>query len=460
VKKFIHGTALLGVLLFFGCETGTDTVTLEGESWLRDYDKGVKSEAALRDALSDDTIHDIAIVDDITLTDDLTIPEKKKVALLAGNLGTGANKLTVEGSLDVKNGYTLTVTETGGSLVVGNDGSVNVQTGGILWLANADAANDGDTPSAETVLGSSGKVIINGGELRIKTVTADDLESVFGSIKSGLLRVTELVAIKPSDVTNIRTSETRSLRITVSSNEEVDELTIPVGMDLTATGTLSVEEEGRLTVDGRLTVENTLTINIIEGAKYPITGNGVISTGGSGTITFVEDSAADPPVPVSTEYTALGGVKVASIPEAKAAIEASVKANQRNLKDTFFSTAGTSDAVLGIGSVEITVASTPTEVQNTVDGSEGEPVRLTAGTFLNTSPVKASSFAGTDSGTLSDATKFELSISSGRLFVADSDYNAGSEKFAIVTFSNVTLIYGGLSRTVTFDIGVKTSRSS
>jgi hypothetical protein len=477
VKKFIHGTALLGVLLFFGCETGTDSVTLEGEPRLIGYDKGVKTEVALSDALKKDNgINLIAIVDDITLTDDLTIPEGKTVHLLAGNITTEAKTLTVEGSLDVKNGYALTITESGGSLVVEDGGTVIVQKGGILGLAGADAANDGDTPSAETVLGSSGKVTVSGGELRIKTVTATNLESVFGSVQSGLLRVTDSVAIKPSDASDIGITETRKLKITVSGNEDADTLTIPVGLDMTATGSLE-SLTGNIAVDGEftattITVNGEYTLNV--GGNFAVTGmltialdaeytgNGVISTGGNGKIKFVDWSEEDEDE-VETEYTAPGGVNVADIPAAKAALEASVKTLTDNplfnLKDTFNSSGGPDDP--GIGSVEITAKDVATPVQDTADGSDQEPITLVKGTLLYSGSVAGTSVSGTDSSNLSTASNFTLSLSSGKLAVTDSGYADSSAKLGIVTFSKVQLINRGLvsSEVANFKIGVKTSRS-
>jgi hypothetical protein len=522
VKKFIYSIiALLGVFLFFACEPVTSPGGTDTQYFEIDYDAGSKAESTLKDVLrTDNPVKLIAIVSDINLKSDLKIPSGKTVRLLAGSLTTGAHTLTVEGLLDVKSGQTLTVSEAvtslsagAGSLVV--TGKVDVQKGGTLWLPGVGSAV-AKAEDTSTVLGTAGKVAVSGGNLKIKEVEIEEtegadplksLKSAFGSVQSGLLTVIETVKIKPSDVAGIGTSASRKLKITVEGEEDAETLNIPVGLDLTVTSDLE-SITGDITVNGDLTVstlsvddnECTLTVNgsltVTTALLIPeetfIKGEGVISTGGAGTISFLDWSEDDEDY-VGINCTAPGGVNVAEVLGVKKDLKASVKmltnTPQINLWETFAKTDESSSPeeddeqkYYGIGSVTITAKDKATEIQNTADGKDRNPIALKSGTLLYGATVKgteASSDGGEGSGGTTTDSTFTLSFSSGKLVVTDSGWaESGTETPLIVEFSGVQLIYQGLvfqgvvngdgdgdededaEEGISFRIGVITKRSS
>ncbi|MDR1635804.1 MAG: hypothetical protein LBR93_00550 [Treponema sp.] len=93
----------------------------------------------------------------ITLTEDVEIPAGYAVYLLnSGSLATAGGGLTVEGTVWVGYGGTLSVPASAAPISVAGDGGIRVVTGGALSIQGLD---DGDDDDPATVIGT-GKVSI------------------------------------------------------------------------------------------------------------------------------------------------------------------------------------------------------------------------------------------------------------------------------------------------------------
>jgi hypothetical protein len=114
--------------------------------------------------------------------------------------------------------------------------------------------------------------------------------------------------------------------------------------------------------------------------------------------------------------------------------------------------------VYGIGSVTLTAATT-TVIADGTGGTGSDLTALDSGTILGgTLTATGAVIIGTDATDISAATfTFSKNESSHKLSIADSGYATNIDKAGIVTFTDVTITNGGVSKTLApFHIGIKT----
>jgi hypothetical protein len=504
-----------GVLFLAGCstDTNTETVPVSGGTTTIPFDKVVNTVAGLKAALAnpDYTYIGVAGTSSINLTEAMTIPEAKKVYLYAP-LATGSSALSVEGSVVIAVDGSLTATSSGKVSVKG-EGSLRVEEGGLLTIDVTASVDDGADSSPATAFGSS-KVVIAGGGLTYTSVSdVSDIETALGYISSGGLSITT-TSLKPSQVVAVRgVSSAKRLSANLgSTSEDATTLTIPVGFDITTTGTLSsadVTVYGELTASANpksLTIKEGATVNgiifpaeptnaelatnsvtienialtgtldigsgstlIVTGTNFrfagggAVTGSGKIKTDGSGSLVI------GPHGGFTTTTNGVTGSELMTLasPIIMEAMRNRVLTNKVALdSDTFFDSPP-NPAVSAIGSVTISNTNATT-IQNTGNASTGSNLILnddadTTITFSAT--VTGNSVSGKNADNLT-AANFTLTAALDTdktvVKIADSDFaSSGTDKYGVVTFTGVKLKNGELigPALTDFKVGVKTKRA-
>jgi hypothetical protein len=282
-KSLLFGllAVLAAVFIFTACDNGT-TSTEKGDPYPVEtpieVDVIAANNGALKTLLEDQDYLDkvIGIETNITL-DNATLPTGGTIATIPVGYTVyliGANTLStdtgyglkVAGKLLVGPGATLTVPEDDDSIVVADGGSIVVEPLGNITLYKATDINDGAKKPA-TVLGDTSKVKVTGGTLTVDAFTKlADLTKAFDSVESGDLIVTNLVPVKPSDITSLPITKDRKLTVGVSKPDlTATSLHIPEGLALRAHGSLplltELDIDGEFEVIGNLPELADLTIN-------------------------------------------------------------------------------------------------------------------------------------------------------------------------------------------------------
>jgi hypothetical protein len=238
---------LAGSLIVTGCSPDTEIEYVETAGGVIPFDAVVYDEPSLNAALSNSGVVYILVKDDVALTADLSIPSSKRLYLYA-KLDPASSDLTVEGKVVVAETGSLIATNSG---VVTVTGSVSVEEGGSLSIDDPASVNDG---AGNTVLG--GKATFAGGALVYAAgsspTSVSAIETALGYVSSGVLEIPTGSGLKPSEAAGISgISSTKWVKIDLGSTaEDAPELTIPVGLDITTTATLTSLTS--LTVHGKL----------------------------------------------------------------------------------------------------------------------------------------------------------------------------------------------------------------
>jgi hypothetical protein len=283
-KSLLFGllAVLAAVFIFTACDNGT-TSTEKGDPYPEPtpikIDVVVTTETDLRDLIpgagapadsskwKDKIIGLNPSTSPLALTADLTIPEDYTVYVFGNKtLKTSAGfGLTVKGNLEVGAGGIVSVADGEKPIIVKDGGNITIDDEGNLSLFLISDINDGETKPV-TVVGDTSKVKVEGGTLTLQAFTKlADLEKAFASVESGLLNVTGIKPVKPSEITSFAVTKDRKMTVEVSKVETETSLNIPEGLDLTAYGNLplvtGLTVDGTFKAIGNLPLLADLTIN-------------------------------------------------------------------------------------------------------------------------------------------------------------------------------------------------------